>query len=78
MKTIWQQKIHETAVEVFNCAVDEEFKHSENKEISFRKYYIAALLGNKEAALHVAMAFDVGLGVRASTRLAKYWYKICG
>ena len=78
MKTVWQQKIHELAVEFFNQAVDEEFQHPENREAAFQKYYIAALLGEKDAAFHVAMAFEVGLGVKQSERLARYWYESCG
>ena len=76
MKTIWRQIADETAIECYNKAVDTEIRYPAEPSKAFRGYYIAALLGNKDAAFHVAMAFDIGHGVKQSKRLAKMWYKI--
>lgn len=76
MKTIWRRIADETAIECYNKAVDMEIRHPSEPIKAFHEYYIAALLGNKDAALHVAMAFDIGHGVKQSKRLAKMWYRI--
>ena len=76
MKTIWRQIADKTAVECYNEAVDTELRYPSEPSKAFRGYYGAALLGNKDAALHVAMAFDIGHGVKQSKRLAKFWYEI--
>lgn len=75
MRTIWHQIVEKTAVECYNDAVDMEIRYPSEPDRAFRGYYIAALLGNKDAAFHVAMAFDIGHGVAQSKRLAKMWYE---
>lgn len=76
MKTIWRQIAEKMAIDCYNEAVDMEICYPSEPEKAFRGYYMAALLGNKDAAFHVAMAFEVGRGVMQSKRLAEFWYKI--
>lgn len=76
MKTIWRQIKEQLAVDCYNEAVDSELRCPEEPHKAFKSYHIAALLGNKDAAFHVAMAFDIGYGVKQSQLLAKFWYKI--
>lgn len=76
MKTIWRQIADKTAIDYYNAAVDTEIRYPSEPGKAFHKYYIAALLGNNDAAFHVAMAFDIGHGVKQSKQLAKFWYKI--
>ena len=76
MKTIWQQIAEKTAIECYNAAVDAEISNPLEPSKAFRGYYVAALLGNKDAAFHVAMAFDIGHGVEQSKWWAKIWYEI--
>ena len=76
MRTIWRQIADETAIDCYNEAVDAELCYPSEPSKAFRGYYVAALLGNKDAAFHVAMAFDIGHGVKRSKRLAKMWYEI--
>ena len=76
MKTIWRQIADKTAIECYNEAVDAEICYPSEPSRAFHGYYVAALLGNKDAAFHVAMAFDIGHGVKQSKRLSQMWYKI--
>ena len=76
MKTDRSQITDKTAVECYNKAVDMEICYLSEPSRAFRGCYVAALLGNKDAAFHVAMAFDIGHGVKQSKRLAKMWYEI--
>ena len=76
MKTIWQQIMEQTAIDCYDKAVDAEIMYPLMSRKAFRLYYVAALLGNKDAAFHVAMAFEIGHGVKRSERLAEMWYKI--
>lgn len=76
MKTIWSQVANKVAIECYNKAVDAEICCPSEPGRAFRGYYVAALLGNKDAALHVAIAFDVGHGIKRSEKLARMWYKI--
>ena len=78
VKTIWQQIVDKTAIECYNEAVDTEIGYPSEPNKAFNGYYVAALLGNKDAAFHVAMAFDIGHGVKRSKQLAKMWYKFSG
>jgi TPR repeat protein len=76
VKTIWRQIADKTAIDCYNEAVDSELIYPSEPSKAFRRYYAAALLGNKDAAFHVAMAFEIGHGVKRSERLAEMWYKI--
>ena len=76
MKTLWCQVANKVAIECYDKAVDAEIRCPSEPSRAFRGYYISALLGNKDAALHVAMAFDIGHGVKRSNQLADMWYKI--
>ncbi|MBR4258426.1 MAG: sel1 repeat family protein [Kiritimatiellae bacterium] len=76
MKTIWRQILEKVALDCYNDAVDAELCYPSEASKAFRGYYVSALLGNKDAAFHVAMAFDIGHGVKQSKRLAKIWYEI--
>jgi hypothetical protein len=76
VKTVWCQIADITAVECYNEAVDMEISYPSEPSKAFRVCYVAALLGNKDAAFHVAMAFNIGHGVKQSKRLSQMWYKI--
>ena len=76
MKTIWRQIADKTAIECYNAAVDAEICYPSEPSRAFHGYYVAALLGNKDAAFHVAMAFDIGHDVKQLKRLSQMWYKI--
>ena len=75
MKTVWCQIADKTAVECYNEAVDMEISYPSEPTRAFRGCWGAALLGNKDAAFHVAMAFDIGHGVKQSKRLPQMWVK---
>lgn len=75
MKTVWRQIADITAVECYNEAVDAEICYPLEPSRAFHGYYAAALLGNKVAAFHVAMAFDIGHDVKQSKRLPQMWVK---
>ena len=75
MKTIWQQIAEKTAIECYNAAVDAEICNPSEPSKAFRRYYAAALLGNRDAAFHVVLAFDIVNGVEQSKRLAKFGIK---
>ena len=55
-KTIWWQIADKTAIDCCNEAVDAELSYPSEPSKAFHGYYIVALLGNKDAAFHVAMA----------------------
>jgi len=76
VKTIWRQIADEIAIACYNEAVDTEIRYPSEPSKAFRGYYIAALLGNKDAAFHVAMAFDIGHDVKQSKRLPQMRVKI--
>ena len=73
MDTIGENMISSTALEYYNNAADEEWRNPGDYERIFRKYHVAALLGNRDAMLHVSMAYESGVGVLKSSRLALFW-----
>ena len=77
VKTIWRQIADKTAIDCYNEAVYYELIYPSEPSKAFRGYYVAALLGNKDAAFHIAMAFDIGHDVKQSKRLLQMWVKFC-
>lgn len=73
MDNTGQNTISSLALEYYNNAVDEEWWNPCDYERVFRKYHIAALLGNRDAMIHVSIAYECGLGVMRASRLALFW-----
>lgn len=61
---MWRQIADKIAIECYNEAVDMEIRYPSEPSKAFCGYYIAALLGNRDASFHVAMAFDIGHDVK--------------
>jgi len=71
--TTWQQHLRDLSLDYYDQAVNLELMYPHDKNHAFAEYYTSALLGCRDAAKHVSMAYEAGLGVEPSVWAARYW-----